>query len=323
MADSMMLKIKRALYSPESIQKTFDKLPLRRWEAEEEPKNPVVASANVEYRIFDTLTEYLKNLDLYFAKAASKKASLVVLPEFFQITAISLIPGFSKSLRIGKKTRLEAYDLLKNLGAEKLDLLNTIILSAVSCFAEYYGMYVVIGAGLTVKNGALRLRSYLIGSDGKIVGHQDKMYISDECNDTELILSDSLAVMETDIGAISILNGGDALEWKCYKNAVEAGAKIIAAPQALRQNHDPLTAMRDIQCNVQYYYAFGVKACLLGGDEIGLKYKGKGLVTAPFRMTPNMDGVVMMANHSEKGNLITAELDMNELETYTDFYTGK
>ena len=323
MLDGLMLKLAKGFYSPSRIERVFDKLPLHAVKAVPDLEKPVVASINCEYRIFDTLTEYLKNLDLYFSKAAAKHAAVVVLPEFFQLHAISLVPGFSKALRKSKKKRLEVYDLLKSLGAEKLDLLNEITLAAVGLFAEVYSMYVIVGAGLTYKSGGLRLRSYLLDRNGKISGHQDKMYISDECNDSELVLSDNLSVMNTYIGAVSILNGGDALEWQCYKNAVEAGAKIIAAPQALRQSHEPLAAMRDVQANVQYYYAFGIKSCLIGGDEIGLKYKGKGIITAPFKMTPNMDGLLASAGHSEKGSVITAELDMNALETYTDFYTGK
>ena len=323
MLDNLGLGVAKAIYSPSRIQRVFDKLPLQAVKAVPDNEKPVAAAVNCEYRIFDTLTEYLKNLDLYFSKAAAKHAAIVVLPEFFQLHAISLVPGFSKHLRQGKKKRLDAYDLLKSLGAEKLDLLNEITLTAVGCFAEVYSMYVIVGAGLTYKSGGLRLRSYIIDRNGKISGHQDKMYISDECNDSELVLSDNLSVMNTYIGAVSILNGGDALEWQCYKNAVEAGAKIIAAPQALRQNHDPLAAMRDVQANVQYYYAFGIKSCLIGGDEIGLKYKGKGIITAPFRMTPNMDGIVTSASSAEKGSVICAELDMHGLETYTDFYTGK
>ena len=323
MIDGLRLKLAKAFYSPARIEKVFDKLPLHAVKAVPDLEKPVAAAINCEYRIFDTLTEYLKNLDLYFSKAAAKQAAIVVLPEFFQLHALSLVPGFSKALRKGKKKRLEAYDLLKSLGAEKLDLLNEITLTAVGCFAEVYSMYVIVGAGLTYKSGGLRMRSYLIDRNGKISGHQDKMYVSDECNDSELVLSDNLSVMNTYVGAVSILNGGDALEWQCYKNAVESGAVIIAAPQALRQTHEPLAAMRDVQSNVQYYYAFGIKSCLIGGDEIGLKYKGKGIIAAPFKMTPNMDGIITSASHSEKGSVICAELDMNALETYTDFYTGK
>lgn len=325
MLDNLRLGLARRLYSPQRIEKAFKSLAIQppEFSAPLNPKKPVAAAVSFEYRICDTVGELIKNIGLYFSKAAAKRASIVVLPEFFQLCALSLVPGFSRALKAGKKRRLTAYDLLKSLKEEQLELLNQIVLTSVALFAKTYSVYVVCGAGLVRKNGGIRLRSYLFDREGKIIGHQDKMFVSDECDDAELLLSDNLSVLQTDIGAISILAGGDSLEWKCYKSAVEAGATVIAAPCALRENYDSLAAMRDVMCNVQYYYAFGIKACLIGGDEIGLRYKGKSLITAPFRMTPQMDGRLACASSPEKGSVITSELDMTLLDGYTDFYTGK
>ena len=64
--------------------------------------NPVVAAASAQFRIYDNVTEYITAINSIINRAASRQASLIVLPEFFQIQAISLIPKYYNIVKPGK-----------------------------------------------------------------------------------------------------------------------------------------------------------------------------------------------------------------------------
>lgn len=323
MWEEMRLSLAQMRLSPERVEREAARVATPPAELPENTGKPVCAAASVQFRIFGGLPEYIENLNLYFSKAAAHRAALLVLPEFFQLHALSLIPGFASRAQTRRNKQKNVYDLVKELSEGQLSLLNEITFSAVSAFSRTYHMITVVGAGLMRKNGGLYLRSTVFDANGAVAGCQDKLYRSEECDDSELLLSDRLTVVETPIGGVCVLAGADALDWRSTRAAVEAGAKILAAPMALKQPYESFTAMRDVQTQVQFDYAFGIKACLIGGDEIGLRLQGKALIAAPFKMTPSLNGLLACATAPQKGHVIAAALDMAALEEYTDFYTGK
>ncbi len=287
-------------------------------------ENPVVAAVSVEFRIFDNLTEYILFVNALIKRAASRQASLVVLPQFFSITALSLIPKYYALIKPEHDgTKPNVFEIFRRMDDEKLNMLNSLSLDLLKELARIYKLYIVSGATIIRRSEKTYLRAYVIDDKGEIIGHQDKLYETADCSNEGITYAEGISIIETDIGHLSILIGGDASQWQAYKSAVEAGSDIIAAPVAIRHAHNPYLAMRDIQSNVQYYYAFAIKACFIGGDEIGLHFSGKSLVTAPYRMTECRNGILALSSSPEKGEVVIAHLNMNALKTYNDPYLGR
>jgi predicted amidohydrolase len=286
--------------------------------------NPVVAAVSAQYRIYDNLTEYALAVNSMINRAASRQASLVVLPEFFQIQALSLIPYYYDAIKPQKDgTKPTVFEIIRRLDDEQLEMLNGLTIDLLKELARIYKLYIVAGANLMRRGEKTLLRAYTIDDKGEIIGHQDKLFETSDCEGENLTYGEGISVMETDIGHLCVLIGGDCGQWQAYKSAVEAGADIIAAPVALRYTHNPYLAMRDIQSNVQFYYAFAIKSCFIGGDEIGLHFSGKSLITAPYKMTECKNGILAVATSPEKNEVVTAHLNMNALKTYYDSYIGR
>ncbi len=287
-------------------------------------ENPVVAAVSAEFRIYDSLSEYILGINAIVKRAASRQSSLLVLPEFFSLGALSLIPKyytFIKQDHDGNKPNV--FEIIRRMDDDRLEMMNSLCLDVLKELARIYKIYIVTGATILRRFEKTYLRAYVIDDKGEIVGHQDKLYETVDCAGEGLTYADGINIIETDIGHLSILIGGDASQWQAYKTAVEAGSDIIAAPVAVRHAHNPYLAMRDIQSNVQYYYAFAIKSCFVGGDEIGLHFSGKSLIAAPYRITECRNGILSLASSPEKGEVVTAHLNMNALKTYHDPYLGR
>lgn len=287
-------------------------------------ENPVVAAVGAQFRIFDNLTEYILYVNSLVKNAASRQATLVVFPQFFSLVTLSLIPKYYSVIKPDRDgTKPNAFEIYRRLDDEKLNMLNSLSLDLLKELARIYKLYIVSGATIVRRSEKIYLRAYVIDDKGEIIGHQDKLYNTPDCADEGLTYAEGISIIETDIGHLSILIGSDASQWQAYKTAVEAGSDIIAAPVAVRHAHNPYLAMRDIQSNVQYYYAFAIKACFIGADEIGLHFSGKSLIAAPYRMTECRNGILALASSPEKAQVVTAHLNMNALKTYNDPYLGK
>ena len=287
-------------------------------------ENPVVAAVSASFRIYDNLNEYILHTNSMIKRAASRQASLIVFPQFFSLNALSLIPKYYTVLKPDRDgNKPNAFEIYRRLDDEKLDMLNSLSLDLLKELAKIYKICIVSGATVLRRGDKTYLRAYVIDEKGEIIGHQDKLYDTPDCHDEGLTYAQDISIIETEIGHLSILIGSDASQWQAYKTAVEAGSDIIAAPTAVRHAHNPYLAMRDIQSNVQYYYAFAIKSCYVGADEIGLHFCGKSLIVAPYRMTECRNGILALASSPEKEEVVTAHLNMNALKTYSDPYIGK
>ncbi len=287
-------------------------------------ENPIVAAIGAQFKIYDNLSEYLTDLNAIIKRAASRQASLVVLPEFFSLSALTLVPKYYSFLKRDENgNKPNVFEIIRRMDDERLEMMNSLCLDVLKELARIYKIYIVTGATIIRRQEKTYLRAYVIDEKGDIIGHQDKIYDTADCAGEGLTYAAGINIIETDIGHLSILIGGDASQWQAYKCAVEAGSDIIAAPVATRHAHNPYLAMRDIQSNVQFYYAFAIKSCFIGGDEIGLHFSGKSLVVAPYRMTECRNGILALASSPEKAEVVTAKLNMNALKTYHDSYLGR
>lgn len=286
--------------------------------------NPVVAAASAQFRIYDNVTEYITAINSIINRAASRQASLIVLPEFFQIQAISLIPKYYNIVKPDKNgQKPTVFEIVRRMTDEELELLNTTTMDLLKELARIYKIYIVAGANIMRRGEKTFIRAYVIDDKGEIIGHQDKLFETVDCQGENITYGESISVIETDIGHLAVLIGGDCGQWQAYKNAVEAGADIIAAPVAVRYSHNPFLAMRDVQSNVQFYYAFAIKSCFIGGDEIGIHFSGKSVITAPYKITECRNGILAVATSPDKNEVVTAHLNLNALKTYYDPYLGK
>ena len=94
-------------------------------------------------------------------------------------------------------------------------------------------VFVVTGANYTpIENGERRIRSYLIGPEGQVMGHQDKIHLfRGEKNAAKP--GDSYEIFETALGKIGILVCYDNVFPEAARTLVLKGADVLFVPSRI------------------------------------------------------------------------------------------
>ena len=94
--------------------------------------------------------------------------------------------------------------------------------------ARKFGKYVAMGSVTEKVNGSFYNRAYLIGKDGRIIGHYDKINI--DRTESWKSAGKKARVFKTGIGSIGLLICRDLLYPECSASIAKQGADLIIMP---------------------------------------------------------------------------------------------
>lgn len=308
--------------------------------------NVVVASAQQQMRLFDSLESYRKELGRFLHMARAKAAQMAVFPALSGVMAASYrAQGFGVDLLkradahkrsshslwartrsalaggtaalLGVSFRQAFAELLRSHPA---DLAEEYI-AFFADLARIYEMTIVAGSAyLPDKAGVVRHRSLVFGPDGSVLGHHDKLTLSPE--DQGLATpGDVWHVIATPIGRIGILIGEEALYPEAGRVLAYQGAELLVALAAVSDEALAAYIRHGAMSRAQENRIFALTSFLVGKNylatlETSDTFRGKSGIYAPLEVTARYTGVLVEMGTADAEGLLTAELDRDLLRKY-------
>ncbi len=308
--------------------------------------NVVVASAQQQMRLFDSLEGYRKELGRFLHMARAKGAQLAVFPALSGVMAAShRTQGFGVDLlrraderkRAGRSLWARTRSALAGGTAALLgvtfrqafvELLNAhpagLAEEYTALFADLarlYEMTIVAGtAYLPDKTGVVRHRSLVFGPDGTVLGHHDKLALSQE--DQGLATpGDVWHVVATPVGRIGILIGEEALYPEAGRVLAYQGADLLVTLAAVSDEALAAYIRHGTISRAQENRIFALTSFLVGKNYLATPESpdalwGKSGIYAPLELTTRYTGVLVEMGTADAEGLLTAELNRNLLQQY-------
>lgn len=319
---------------------TFDKKIVR--------KSGIAAAACVQRSIkkVKSVEEYIDILHRFVKEAKEAGCDIIVFPEYNFLDLYGIIPFsdkisslFSKNIS-DENSKCEVEDSKKELPYSELEeiakkrelspskeedktIFNILYgiafpiqkaLEHIMCFlAAKYDIYIYTGTYLLREEGKLYNCGSLISRDGKILGRQKKLHLTDFEEYLNLSRGDKLNYYDTDIGRIACPICMDATYFETFKIARNLGCDIVTLPIANNEEYNFYRALRGIWPRVQESHVYGLKSSL-NGNILGIKFTGKSGIFAPAPLTETGDGIVNLSKNYDGDSLIIGSLDIKRLK---------
>ncbi len=181
-----------------------------------------------------------------------------------------------------------------------------------SLLAKKHGIYVYTGSFLVCRDKRLYNVGFLYAPDGRCMGNQPKIHLTDFEEQLGMARGDVLNVYQLDIGRIAFPVCMDATYFETFYTAAELGADLVVLPLANMEEYSLYRAIRGIWGRVQESYVYGIKASL-NGWIAGMHFTGKAGVFAPLGLTDTKDGVLAISSCYHGNELVTCSVDYGRL----------
>ncbi len=307
----------------------------------------IIASAQQQMRLFDSVDSYRKELNRFLYMARAKGAQLIVFPalsgvmatshrvEGFRVGLLKQADGGKRSpgsfwrrargtLAGGAAALLSASFRQAFVGLLKAspDALAEDYEAVFAELARVYSMTIVAGSAyLPGPLGAIRHRALVFGPTGDILGRHDKLALSLE-DEGLATAGDAWHVVSTPVGRLGILIGEEALYPEAGRVLAYQGADLLVA---LAAAGDPALAAyirHGALAQAQENRIFALTSFLVGKNYLaadegsGATFVGKSGIYAPLELTPHYTGVLVEMGATEAEGLVTAQLDRALLQKY-------
>ncbi|MBC8570688.1 nitrilase-related carbon-nitrogen hydrolase [Zongyangia hominis] len=288
------------------------------------PQDIRVSAVSMTVKPYQSLFDYIADMNAYIQKAREEGAQLVVFPEYAGMLILSALPVWHKF----QKEVLSAGDLEEGLGRaldmmeELSEAVSEVYLTVFSELARLHDLYILSGSILTREEDRLYNRAYLFDHFGYLAATQDKIFLSALEQRMGLSCGKETVVADTEIGKLAILIGADANYFEVADIAVKKGAQILLGCDLSMGPFNPYSAQVGMEMRVQETGVFGVKSVLLGELPFDVKLYAKSGIYAPFSCTSDLSGVLAQSDSYKHDAVLTASLDLSRLEYARDIYTS-
>lgn len=283
--------------------------------------NVRISCVERQIKVVKSIEEYANLLKGFVEEAAQRESDIVVFPEYNFFDLLGLIPGFSRINDYLNKKAQKGEKLEDGVGGE--GLLRFIFKSIskpsqmaieeiMTGLAKKYGIYIYTGSYIINENGNLYNGGALVSREGKILGRQKKIHLTDFEEKIGLKRENELEIFSLDIGKVACPVCMDATYFETFKIASQKGAEIVILPIANMEEYNFWRALRGIWPRVQESYVYGVKASLNGWIG-GIHFTGRAGIFAPIDMTDNKDGIIAIAPYYEGDYLVTSDINIAKL----------
>lgn len=294
-------------------------------------KGTRVACVQRSIRPVGKIEEYIEMANGFVREAALKGCDILAFPEYNFFDLFGVIPGFSRLNSCLNKKAAEAENSEAGGDVRGLYTIFSSVsvpvqraVEAVMCgLAEKYGIYIYTGSYFIKEDGHLFNGGAVISREGRILGRQKKLHLTDFEEKMGIKRSDEFKVFSLDIGKVACPVCMDATYFETFNIARSLGCDIVIIPIANNEEYNLYKALRGIWPRVQESHVYGMKASLNGWFG-GLHFTGKAGIFAPLSLTERGDGVVSISEHFEGDSLVVGGISLEELyrERLEDEYYG-
>ncbi|MFZ2489418.1 MAG: nitrilase-related carbon-nitrogen hydrolase [Anaerolineae bacterium] len=303
----------------------------------------VVAVVQLRIRLPQDREELEQHLVRFVRLAQTKRARLLVFPQFTGLMAAALVArgrgtGLLKQADRARRTNASFWTRAQAklaggaagiLGADfgraledtllqQPDLLWESYASLFGSIARHHGMVVVAGSAYLQDSadGAVRHMAGVFGPDGSLLGTQAALALAHD--EHPLVAPATMwEAIATPLGRLGVLVGNDMLYPEAGRLLAYGGAEMLvgvgAATEAAQYHRQRLGLLARVEDNQVYGalgFAVGYNPFTAGDEE---PYLGKSLIAAPASMTPRYTGVMVEMGTDAAEGLITAEWSFSAL----------
>lgn len=294
-------------------------------------------------RLPQSREEHREDLRRFLRSAATKRARLVVFPELAGLmTTPPLLSGFHASLlmradaarrrRVSfwqKMTGSLAGSLAQAVKADFRRLLGGLLeMKGTEVWAAYEETYSALAREFDLTlvapsaylpdpaDGVIRNIAVVYGPNGERLGYQAKGILHPEDED---LAQPGAAwdVIQTDVGRIGLMLGGDVLYPEIGRLLAYQGAEMLIAQGAAtdRVLYEKLRA--GMLARMQDNQLFGAISFLVGHNDFSRRardpFAGKSAILAPQELTPNSSGVLVEMSNFRSESVLAAVWDFPAL----------
>lgn len=308
----------------------------------------IVACVQQKMRLPRSQEEHKDDLRRFLRSAATKRARLVIFPELAGLMASPpLLAGFHASLlmradlarrrRVSfwqKMTGSLAGSLARSVKADFRRLLGGLLESesgAVwAAYEETYGSLarefdltlVAPSAYLPDPlDGVVRNIAVVYGPGGERLGYQAKGILHPEDEDLAQPGAE-WNVIQTDVGRIGLMLGGDVLYPEIGRLLAYQGAEMLIAQGAATERVLYEKLRSGMLARMQDNQLFGAISFLVGNNDFSRRqrdpFAGKSAILAPQELTPNSSGVLVESANFRSESVMAAVWDFPALANLWD-----
>ncbi len=290
-----------------------------------------------------TLDELYASVQRFLRVTANKRAKLVVFPELGGVmAAVPALDDFRSSLlhRVDRGERREASLWHKMIGSVSssmaayfgADLGRSVAALLDVSASESWDAYVELFGGLAREfeitlvapssylpdplDGVIRNIAAVFGRDGALLGSQAKVVL----HPTDVSLAQpgmTWDVIQTDVGRIGLIIGGDVLYPEVGRLLAYQGADILVTQAACLDMAMYNKVRAGVLARMQDNQLFAVASFLVGPNTLSRdrtqKYAGKSAIFAPQELTPKFNGVLVEMGSPRSEGVVAAEWNFEEL----------
>ncbi|MDR2909421.1 MAG: hypothetical protein LBU86_06030 [Oscillospiraceae bacterium] len=290
-----------------------------------------VAAVQMQLKPYESIAEYIVDMNLYIADAAARRAHLVVLPAYAGLLPLTAVPQSAahlKRLAESDAGGLVDMEMLGDSLAHLSDYAFDAYFYTLSTLAARHRIYIMAGSTLYFEENELCHRAFLFSDEGSLAGYQDKISTGNVEEGLQIPPDSEVKVFETPFGGVSVLIGSDADYFECGRIAAKLGAKILLCPTAYVGEYTPIHSSLGPNMRAQENQIYAVASSLVGETTLGFSLEGGGRIFAPNELLKHKNGVAGKTSGYHQPDLACMSLDLDRLlkiknpyssDTNTDF----
>ena len=298
------------------------KLPARREAPPPDRKKIRAAALQVKLQLYKNPLTFVDEMHRRLKEAADQGALLVAFPEYNNLSLLGLLPGIEKmeeayteeSLKDKSSSNQQDQDIsLTEVFVYMSPAVQPLLDTVFSMLAYHYNLYIMAGSYTLSSGNEVVNRAFLYGSDGRLIGIQDKVHLLPIESEWQLKRGASFSLYETAVGRLALPVCMDATYYETFRILEKKGAEVILLPIANMESYNYWLALRGIWPRVQESPIYGVKSALVGSIA-GMTFTGRAGIFAPLELTPQRDGVVAEVETFSEEGFAVADLDLEALQ---------
>ena len=283
-----------------------------------------VAVIQVLRKDYQSLADYIIDMNLYVADAANRRAQLVCFPAYTGLLPASFLPQFKSvlpQLRPLASTGLPDIEDLNDILSYFSDVVFDIYFHTMSMLAARHDVYIMAGSTVYFEKDELLHRAFLFNNQGDLIGFQDKISQNRLERGLAIEPASELKIFDTPLGQLAILICGDSDYFEPARAAKNLGAQILVNPNAFTGGRTAVDTALGVNMRVQENSLYGVQSVLVGDTAFGFAASGAGRAFGPNAFLIRKNGVLAETSGMTQPDIACARLNLDRLEAkypYTD-----
>lgn len=320
---AMMMSVK---VSPKEIEKLVDRLGISPSGNLDNVNTEAVGVAAVQLALkrYDSLADYVVDMNLYVEDAVNRRAQLVVFPAFSGLLPFSFMPQYPdtiRKLRSPEGSGLPDMKALNDSVALFADFVYEIFAITMSLLAARHQVYIMAGTALYYEDDDLHHRAFLFDGRGDLVGFQDKVGLNALEQSLRIAEGAEIKAFDTPFGPVSIIIGDDVGYYETGRIAKGLGSRLLLNPTWFRREYTPVDAAAGLNLRVQENRLYGIQSVAVGDTGLGFALEGPCAIYAPNEIVRNKNGILEQGSGRFSPDILCRKLNVDKLADIHNPYT--